>query len=161
MLRTLSRYWTYQPEKHCWTWCSSVQMSSLAGLRLWCHLPRFYKAFYIVPHDILISRLESHGFEGWAVQWIWNWPDGQNQRSGVNKLMSRGRLVTTGVPKCSDVVQVLSIPLSVAQTVRLSATLANLQQRQTQSWAVQFTQQKEGVPARGTWTVWRSGHMRT
>ena len=59
------------------------------------------KACDTVPHNIPVSKTDTHRFNRWTTQWIRNCLNVHTQRDAVNGSMSRQRPVTTGIPQGS------------------------------------------------------------
>ncbi|PKU31435.1 rna-directed dna polymerase from mobile element jockey-like [Limosa lapponica baueri] len=83
------------------TFCNKVTCSVDEGRAMDIVYLDFSKAFYAVPHRLLLDKLMHYSLDKWSAQSMGNWMTGHTQRVVVNSSFSYWQPVTSEVPQGS------------------------------------------------------------
>ncbi|CAM4551596.1 unnamed protein product [Lepidochelys kempii] len=83
------------------TFCDEITGSVDEGKAVDVLFLDFSKAFDMVSHSILASKLKKYGLDEWTIRWIESWPNHRVQWVVINGSMSSWQLVSSGVPQQS------------------------------------------------------------
>jgi len=123
----------YFCESQVITICQDIADSLDKGYSIDAIIVDFSKAFDLVPHDRLLSKIANSGVDSRVVVWIREFLLGRTQRVRVEGQLSEEVRVTSGVPHGSVLGPLLflayvnDIWMNIESTIRLFADDCNLQ----------------------------------
>ena len=88
-------------ESQLFTVCQDLAEALDEGGRIDSIIIDFSKAFDLVPHDRLITKIAESGVDGRVIGWLRNFLSGRSQRVRVDGHLSEEIAVTSGVPQGS------------------------------------------------------------
>jgi hypothetical protein len=123
----------YSCESQTLTVCQDIADSLDEGERLDAIIIDFSKAFDLVPHDRLLTKIMASGVDSMVVAWVRKFLLGRTQRVRVGGQLSEEVRVTSRVPQGSVLGPLLflayiNIWRNIESTIRLFADDYNLQE---------------------------------
>jgi len=122
-----------------------VTKSEYKGKTMEVIYPNFCKTFDTITHNILPSKIERYGFDGWTVWRMRDWLDSQIQRVVINGSVSSWRLATSGFPQESILGQALFNIFINDTDGRIECTLRNFADDRKLSSVVDTLEGRDGI----------------
>ena len=91
----------YSSESQVITVCQDIANSMDKGDRIDAIAIDFSKAFDLIPHDRLLTKIAISGVDSWIVAWVRKFLRGRTHRVQVGRQLSEEVRVSSGVPQGS------------------------------------------------------------